>query len=480
MDESNEKAMRAWTLALTSVASFIAALDTMVVTTALSTIRRDLGASLEALEWTVNAYTLSFAVLLMTGAALGDRFGRKRMFIGGLALFAAASVACATAAGAGWLIAARACQGAGAALVVPLAMALLSASFPREQRAKALGLYSGVTGLAVFAGPVVGGAIAQSGAWQWIFWLNLPIALCVMALAAARLRESRGPQVPIDGSGLVLVTGAALALVWGLVRANAAGWASVEVASTLAAGLLLAMGFIAWEWRAGDPMVPLRLFRSQAFSAGNAAAFFFSAALYGTLFFLAQFLQTAQGYGPLAAGLRLLPWTATLFVVAPFAGALVNRVGERSLVAGGLFLQACGLAWIAAIAAPELAYARLVLPMIVTGAGLSMAMPAAQNAILGSVSPQEIGKASGTYNMLRFLGAVFGIAILVAVFAARGGYRSAAAFSAGFAPALGVAAAMALVAACAGLALPARASLAKSLPANAAPAPLRPELGKGA
>jgi EmrB/QacA subfamily drug resistance transporter len=456
MTDSNARSTKAAVLALTSAASFMVALDALVVTTALGTIRLDLGASIEALEWTVNAYNLSFAVLLMTGAALGDRFGRRRMFAAGLALFIAASAACALAPGAGSLIAARAVQGAGGALVMPLAMALLSAAFPPQERSKALGTFSGLTGLALIAGPVVGGAVAGGLAWRWIFWINIPIGLVAIPLARNRIPESFGTDTSLDIPGLALVTGAALAAVWGLMRGNSAGWGSAEVIAALAAGLLLALAFAAWELRTRQPMVPMRLFRSRALSSGIAACFLFSAALYGTLFLLPQFLQTAQGHGPLGAGLRLLPWTATLFVIAPIAGGLVNRVGERPLVVAGLVLQAAGMAWIALIAAPDLAYAQLVAPLIVAGAGVSMAMPAAQNAVLGSVARAEIGKASGGYNMFRFLGGVSGIAIVVAVFAGTGGFGSPQAFSAGFAPAIGVAAALSFLGAVAGLWQPAR------------------------
>jgi EmrB/QacA subfamily drug resistance transporter len=449
-----EGAMRGWVLALASVASFMVALDALVVTTALSTIQRDLGASVETLAWTVNAYNLTFAVLLLTGAALGDRFGRRCLFVAGLALFVASSVGCALAASIGWLIAGRAVQGAGAALVMPLAMALLSAAFPREARAKALGIFSGVAGLALIAGPVVGGVIVEGLAWPWIFWLNLPIGLVSIALARRRIPESFGPGTALDGAGLAFATGAVLGLVWGLARGNDSGWASSEIVAALSAGCLLAVGFIVWERHAAAPMVPLRLFRSRAFASGIAASFLFYAAMYGTLFLLPQFLQTAQGHGPLDAGLRLLPWTATLFVVAPVAGALVNRIGERPLIIIGLLLQAAGMAWIGRIAAtPD---AALAVPLIVAGAGVSMAMPAAQNAVLGAVAPGEIGKASGVFNTVRYVGGAFGIALQVAVFAGVGGSGSRAAFSAGFAPAIGVAAALSLLGAIAGLWQPAR------------------------
>jgi EmrB/QacA subfamily drug resistance transporter len=378
------------------------------------------------------------------------------MFAVGLGVFVAASAACALAGSAGWLIAARAVQGAGAALVMPLAMALLGAAFPREERGKALGIFSGVTGLALIAGPVVGGAVAEGIAWQWIFWLNVPIGVIAIPLALRRIPESFGPRIALDISGLVLVTGAAIGLVWGLMRGNGAGWGSIEVVAALAFGCLLAVAFVVWELRAGAPMVPMRFFRSRAFSAGIGASFLFYAAMYGTLFFLPQFLQIAQGNGPLGAGLRLLPWTATTFVVAPIAGGLVNRIGERKLIAVGLLLQAIGMAWVGLIAAPDLAYAKLVAPLILAGAGVTMAMPAAQSAVLGAVAGTEIGKASGIFNMARFLGGAFGVAILAAVFAATGSLGSTQAFSAGFAATIGVSAALSLVAAIVGLRLPAR------------------------
>ncbi|HEX3500735.1 MAG TPA: DHA2 family efflux MFS transporter permease subunit [Stellaceae bacterium] len=456
MTETSERAAKGWVLALTALASSMVALDALVVATALSAIRLDLGASIEALEWTVNAYTLSFAVLLLTGAALGDRYGRRRLFVIGIGLFVTASAGCALAGSVGWLIAARAVQGAGAALVMPLAMALLSAAFPREERGDALGIFSGVTGLALIAGPVVGGAVASGIAWQWIFWINVPIGLVAMTLARSRIPESHGPGTAIDIVGVALVTGAALAMVWGLMRGNAAGWTSREVVAALAAGLLLAVTFVAWELRVEAPMAPMRFFRSRCFSSGIAASFLFYAAMYGTLFLLPQFLQTAQGHGPLGAGLRLLPWTATTFIVAPIAGSLVNRLGERPLIVLGVMLQALGMGWIALIATPDLAYIWLVAPLILAGAGVSMAMPAAQNAVLSAVATSEIGQASGLFNMLRFLGGAFGVAILAAAFAATGSLASPAAFSLGFAAAIGVAAALSLAAAIAGMWQPSR------------------------
>jgi EmrB/QacA subfamily drug resistance transporter len=451
-----ERPRTLWTFVITSLALFMVVLDNLVVSTALPVIRTDLGASLEELEWTVNAYTLTFAVFLLTGAALGDRFGRRRMLAAGLTLFVAASVACALAPTVGWLIAARAVQGAGGALAMPLAMAMLSAAFPPDQRARALGTFSGVTGLAVLGGPVVGGAIAEGLAWEWIFWLNVPIGIIVVPLVVRRLAESSGPGGRLDVRGVVLVTGAAFGLVWGLVRGNAAGWGSAEVAGGLGGGALLALAFVAWERRARAPMLPLRFFRSRAFSAANGAGFLLYATLYGAVFLVTQYLQIGLGYAPLEAGLAQLPWTATLFVVAPLSGRLVDRVGERALVVGGLLLQAAGMAWFAVLAEPGAAYWQLVAPMLVAGTGVSLAMPAAQAAVMGSVAPAEMGKASGAFNTLRFLGGAFGIAVVVAVFTGAGDYTSPQAFTDGFAPALGVAAVLSLAGALAGAVLAGR------------------------
>jgi EmrB/QacA subfamily drug resistance transporter len=447
-----------WVLALTSVASLMVALDTLVVSTALTTIRQDLGASIEELEWTVNAYNLSLAVLLLPAAALGDRFGRKRMFAGGLGLFVATSAACAVAPDVGSLIAARAVQGAGAALVISLALSIVSAAFSPERRGAAIGILEGVTGLATIGGPVIGGAVSEGLSWEWIFWVNVPIGLVALPLVLARIDESFGGDTALDVRGLALVGGGALGIVWGLVRGNTAGWGSGEVVLALVAGALLLAAFVVWELRAREPMLPMRFFRSRAFSAGNAATFLLFASLFGAVFFFAQFLQTGLGYTPLEAGLRLVPWTATLFVVAPIAGALTDRIGERPLIVGGLALQAAGMAWLALIAGPGLAFSEMLAPSIVTGVGASMAIPPSANAVVGAVGSEAVGKAAGANGMLRELGGVFGIAVAVAVFAGAGSYASAQAFSDGFAPAIGVAAGLSLLGAVVGCALPERAS----------------------
>jgi len=464
------KGATAWVVALTAIGSLMAALDTLVVSTALSTIRLDLGASVEQLEWTVNAYNLSFAVLLITAAALGDRYGRRAFYAIGLGVFAASSAASALAPNVGWLIAARAVQGAGAALVLTLGLALLSAAFPPERRGAAIGLFSAVTGIAVACGPLVGGAIAEGINWEWIFWLNVPIGLVAIPFVLTRIKESFGGDTALDLPGLGLVSAAAFGIVWGLVRGNSAGWDSLEVVGALTAGALLVGAFIARERRAAEPMLPMRLFRSRAFSAGNAAIFFTLASLFGAVFFFAQMLQTGLGYGPLDAGLRLMPWTVTFITVAPVVGKLVDRFGERPFMVGGLTLQAIGMGWIALIADHGLTYSEFLIPSIVAGIGVSMAIPSAQNSVVGSVALEDVGKAAGANSMMRELGGVFGIAVGVAVFAGAGSYASPNAFLDGFAPAIAIVAALSLAGAVVALALPGRRQAHEAVPVGAEPA----------
>jgi MFS family permease len=282
--------------------------------------------------------------------------------------------------------------------------------------------------------------------------------LVATVFVLAKLPESFGPNTALDVRGLMLVTGSALAVVWGLVRGNSAGWNSVEVITTFVLGAVLGIAFVAFEQRISEPMLPMRFFRSRAFSASNAAMFCTFASLFSVVFFFAQFLQTGLHYGPLSAGLRLLPWTATFITVAPIAGSLADRIGERPLMTVGLLLQAAGIAWVAAIAKPGLDYPALLAPFIVAGVGVSMAIPAAQNSAVGSLSEDVIGKASGVNSMMRELGGVFGIAVAVAVFSSSGHYGSAAGFTHGFRPAIVVSAGFALLGAFAAMALPSRRS----------------------
>jgi EmrB/QacA subfamily drug resistance transporter len=443
-----------WVLVLASAANLMVGLDALVVSTALTEIGRDLGASIEALEWTVNAYALSFAAFLLTAAVLGDRFGRRRLFVAGLVLFVAASCACALASSIGWLIAARAMQGVGAAIVMPLALAQISAAFPPERRGWALGIYSSCAGLSTVLGPLVGGVVTEGLAWRWIFWINLPIGLVAAALAIARLRETFGAKEIIDLPGLVLATGGAFGLVWGLVRANVAGWGSLEVLSSLVGGVVLVLFLVAWELRSAHPMIPMRFFQLRAFAAGNAAMFFLNGALMSAIFFMAQFQQAALGAGPLTAGLRLLPWGIAVILGARNAVGFAKRFGDASAIALGLAVQAAGLAWIALIADPAMAYASMILPMILTGAGFAVAVTIAQKAVVGAVALPDIGKASGTLSTIRQLGGAFGVALTVAVFAHAGSHATPMAFAQGFAAAIGLAAMLSLAGASAALFLP--------------------------
>ncbi len=447
-----------WVLVLSSVASLMVALDALVVTTALGTIRRHLGASIDELEWIVNAYGLSFAVLLIPAAALGDRLGRRRLFAAGLGLFVLGSAACAVSPNAGLLIAARALQGSAAALVAPLALALLSAAIPPARRGQAMGIFGGITGIAVLGGPVIGGAVTQGLAWQWVFWINVPIGVTAIPLVLTKIAESYGAggSRRLDVPGLVLVTGAAVGIVWGLMRGNDVGWGSPQVVGPLVAGVALLAAFVTVQRRVAEPMLPPRLFRSRGFSAGSAANFLLSCSLFGAVFFMAQFQQTSLGQDPLDSGLRLLPWTGTLFFVSPIAGALVSRIGERRLVSVGLALQAVGMAWIALIAAPGMTYWHMIAPLVIAGAGISMAIPSVQNAVMNAVASGDLGKASGTFMTMRQLGGVFGLAIAVAVFTGAGSYASASAFGDGFVPAIAVSAGFSLAGAAVSLALPRR------------------------
>jgi EmrB/QacA subfamily drug resistance transporter len=456
-----------WTLALASAASVMVVLDMLVVTTALDRIRLDLGASMVELEWTITAFTLSFAVLLLPASALGDRLGRRRMFVSGVVIFTVASVACALAPDTGDLIAARAVQGVGAALIMPHAMALLGVAFPGRQRARALGLFSSVTGLGTVGGPVVGGAITQGLDWHWIFWVNVPIGLVLAPLSRLRMAESTGPARRLDPAGLALVTGAAFGLVWGLVRGNAVGWSSAETVGALVSGAALAVGFVVWESRAAAPMLPMGFFRIPAFAGGNASGFLLYATTVGVTFLLTQYLQAALGYSPLGTGLRLIPWTLTLVVVGPLAGALVPRVGVRTLLVGGLALVAVAMGWLTLLVGPGLSYPALVPPLVLGSCGISAAMPAAQYAVLGAVPPASVGAASGVFNTLRQLGTTFGVAILSAVFAASGGYGSARTFSDGFRPAMAAGTALAVGAAIAGWWTPGRQALPAAARASA-------------
>jgi EmrB/QacA subfamily drug resistance transporter len=428
-----------WTLGVAGAALFMTALDQLVVGVALHSIRVDLGGSIEGLEWTVNAYTLAFAVLLLTGAALGDRFGRKRMFIVGIATFTGASALAALSPSTDALIAARALQGIGAAIVTPLTLTLISEAFPPERRAAALGIWGGITGLGVALGPFVGGAVVEGIAWQWIFWANVPIGLLLIPLAGRLLRESHGPDPALDLRGLALASAGLFGFTFGLIRGEALGWTTVTVLAALGAGLALLAGFVRWELRAPAPMLPMRFFRSRAFSAANGLSFAMFFGAFGAIFLISQFFQTAQGFGPLEAGARTLPWTGMPMIFAPIAGILATRVGTRPILAVGLALQAIGMGWMTIEFEVSTPFVELIAPFVITGIGMAFVFSMAPEAVLAAVRPRDAGKASGATNAIREVGAVMGVAVLASVFAANGGYESPQAFTEGMTAALPIA-----------------------------------------
>jgi len=442
-----------WTLAITSLAVFMVTLDNLVVTTAIPVIREDLHASLSGLQWTVNAYTLTFAVLLLTGAALGDRFGRRRVLAIGIVVFTAGSAGAALAPSIVALDIARAVQGLGGALVLPLTLTVLSAAVPASRRGLALGIWGGISGLAVAFGPVVGGAIVTGISWHWIFWLNVPIGLVLVPLILLRLDETRGPASKLDLPGLALASTGLVGIVWGLVRANDLGWTSPRVIGAFVVGGALVAAFVAWELRTDHPMLPMRFFGNRTFALANVASLFMFFGMFGAIFFIAQFFQTVQGLSPLQSGLRILPWTAMPMLVAPVAGAVSDRIGGRRLMGVGLTLQALGLAWIAAVATPTTAYVAFIGPFAISGFGMALFFAPVANVVLSSVRPEEEGQASGANNAIRELGGVFGVAVLAAVFTANGSYASGQQFVDGMNPAVLLGAAVVAVGAVAAFAI---------------------------
>jgi EmrB/QacA subfamily drug resistance transporter len=453
-----------WALGLTSVAFFMTALDALVVITALPAIHAGLGGSVGTLEWTVNAYTLTLAAGISTAAALGDRLGRRRVYVADLLAFTIASGACALAPTAGLLIAARAVQGLGAALITPLSLTILASAFPPERRASTVGIWGAVGGLAIAGGPLIGGAVVQGLDWHWIFWLNVPVGLVAAALSAVKLPESYGPRAKLDLPGLVIAGAGAVSLAWGLVRSATIGWSNALVIGALCLSAALFFGFALWERRARDPMLPPRLLRVPAFAAANVTSFAMMASITSAAFLMSQYFQLGLGHSPLSTGLRFLPWTLTPLLIAPAAGALADKIGSKPLMALGLAMQAAGLAWIALTATDTTGYGQFVAPLVLAGVGISMAIPTVPAAALNSVPQTDVGKASGVQGTLQRFGAVFGVAIVVAVFSPNGHLSSPAGVVAGFRPALTAAASFSLAGA-----LTALATARRRTPAQAAP-----------
>ncbi|MFE5819608.1 MFS transporter [Streptomyces sp. NPDC056479] len=445
-----------WALVITSVAGFMAALDNLVVTTALPSIREDLGGGLHDLEWTVSAYTLTFAVLLMFGAALGDRFGRRRLFLVGISIFTVASAAAALAPGIDSLIAARAVQGAGAAIMMPLTLTLLTAAVPAAKRGMAYGIWGAVNGLAIASGPLIGGSLTEHISWQWIFWLNVPLGIALLPLARLRLAESYGTGARLDIPGTLLASGGLFGIVYGLVRGPADGWTGRLVLTGLFAGGALLVGFVLYSTRAKNPMLPMRLFRSRAFSGINAASMLMFLGMFGSIFLLSQYMQGVLGYSPTEAGLRMLPWTGMPMLVAPIAGILADRIGGRPVVATGLFLQAAGLAYLASVVTVDVSYAAQLPGLIISGVGMALFFAPASHLVMSSVHASEQGIASGANNALREVGGALGIAVMGSIFSAQGGYETGQTFVDGLQPALVTGAGVVALAGIAALLIPSR------------------------
>jgi EmrB/QacA subfamily drug resistance transporter len=433
-----ESRQRGWTLAIVSIGLFMVVLDNLVVNVALPSIHRDLGASIQALEWTVNAYVLAYAVLLLTGAALGDRFGRKRMFIAGVAVFTASSAAAALAPTTGMLIAARATQGFGAAIATPLTLTLLAEAFPPEQRGLALGVWSGISGTAVALGPLVGGAVVQLSSWHWIFWINVPIGIALVPVAVVRLAESHGPDRQFDLRGLAFASTGLFGIVYGLIRSQSQGWGSPEVIVALAVGIALVIAFVAHELRVSHPMLPMSFFANRSFALTNVASLAMYFGMFGSIFFLSQFLQNVLHNTPLQAGVKLLVWTGATMIVSPLAGIFAERYGSRAFMAAGLGLQAIALGWLAVVAGVHQSYASMIAPFVLAGSGMALVFAPAANAVLSSVRSDQAGQASGATNAIRELGGVLGVAVLATVFTSHGSYATPQDYVDGLVPAMWV------------------------------------------
>ncbi len=455
------------TIAVASVAAFMTSLDNLVVGVALPSIREAMGGSMESLEWTVNAYTMAFAVTMIAMAALGDRFGRRRVFASGIVVFTLASAVAALSTSVDVLVAARAIQGFGAAAILPLSLTIISGVVPPEKRSAAIGIWGGVSGLGVAIGPFVGGAVVEGISWEWIFWLNVPVGLILLPLVLRSVPESYGPNSRLDIPGMLLAGAGLFALTFGVVRAPALGWESPRVLISLIATVVLLGAFVAWERRAPAPMLPLRFFRNRAFALTNllSVAMFFG--IFGAIFLLSQYFQAAQGYGPFEAGALTLPWTAMPMFVAPIAGAILYpRFGGRPVMTAGLVLQALAMLWISLTLAVDTEYLTYVPAFIMAGTGMALVISPSASMILESVRDDEAGQASGAAATLREVGGVLGVAVMATVFQSAGSYASPQAYSDGVVAALPVAVGVLALGAIAAAALPGKRWMAERAAAH--------------
>lgn len=411
----NRQRQFGWLLALTSLGFFMAMMDSMIVTTASTAIKIDFDISEASLQWALNAYNVAIAATLLVGVALGDRFGRRRVYNLGILVFTLGSVFCALANRMPLLIVARVIAGIGASVMTPMSMAILTAAVPVAKRGKALGIWSGIGGLALIVGPALGGLIVAKLTWQWIFWINVPLGLIVIGLSRFYLPESTGVATSINLMDAGLSMLAMTAIIWALA-ASSTSINGIGPFVGLIIGLVAGTWFIKRQQHVVAPLMPLTLFKKRIFTMGNVATFLLYAAMYGVVFFLPQFLQVVQHDNAWEAGLSLLPWTGTLVLVAPFAGKAVDLYGEAIVAVIGLLSQTFGYFMLGYLVANHAAYVMMIAPLAIAGMGLSMAGPALQHAVLGGVSPAVIGKAAGIYSVFRLHGGAAGTAIAVVVF----------------------------------------------------------------
>jgi len=397
----------------------MAMLDNTVVNVALPTISRELGAGVSELQWIVDGYVLAFASLLLTGGILGDRYGRKRMFLGGLTLFTLASLACGLSQTTGQLIAARAVQGVGASLLMPGTLSIITVTFPAHERARAIGLWAGVSGLALALGPTVGGLMVERLGWESAFFLNVPIGAIAFRAAVRNVRESVSPQQRrLDLPGLGLGTAALFFATYGLIEANLRGWTDPLIVGSLIGSALLVMAFLSWELRTPAAMMPLRFFRIPAFSAGNAVAFSVSLGMFATFFFLSLYMQLIHGYSAFEAGVRFLPMTLAVIVTAPNAGRYAQRHGSRIPMTYGLLLAGGGLLLLSRLSV-DTPYWLMFPVFVLMGHGMGATMAPMTAAVMNAVGQERAGLGSAMTNTSREVGGVFGIALLGTVLTTR-------------------------------------------------------------
>ncbi|UIN29999.1 MFS transporter [Microbacterium binotii] len=466
-------------VAATSLPMFMATLDNLVMTNALPVLHTELGASVEQLQWFVNAYTLAFASTILLAAALGDRLGRRSVFLVGIAVFGIGSVLAALSTDPTQLTVARAVQGFGGAGVLPLSLALLSGGVSPERRPLAIGIWGGVSGLGVAVGPLVGGAVMEGWNWQAIFWLNVPVAIVAIPLALAALRNDRGERARIDVVGTLVSGVGVLALVHAIVRGNDDGWGSASVVAEIAAAAALIVFFLVWQSRVKAPLMPLRLYRDRSFTLTNIVGFAFSFGTFGAVFLLIQYMQVAQGSSPLEAALQTTPWTIAPMFVAPLAGIFSGRIGTRALMVAGLALQAVALTWIATILSTSLGYPSLIAPFLLAGIGMGLVFAPSATALLATLGLVDHAKASGVNSTLREIGVALGTAVMTAIFVGAGGQLLPDAYVDAARPAVYVGAAVLVVAAVAALWLPAGRSPRHTAETESASASARDEVGVG-